>query len=106
MSVTLVYVTASSKAEAMEIGKKLVEAKLAACVNIIERMHSIYWWKGKMEESEEVVLIAKTTAEAVEGLMEAVRESHSYSVPCMLTIPVTGGSKEYLDWLHRNVKNC
>lgn len=95
----LVYITAKDAEEARQIGRDLVERRLAACCNILEPMSSIYWWQGAIQEDREAVLIAKTRAALVEDLIARVRAIHSYQVPCVLSLPVETGNKEYLTWL-------
>jgi len=99
MQTHLIYMTAGSLEEAEKIGKALVEERLAACVNIIERMHSFYWWEGKVQEDHEVVMIAKTTQPLVQALVEKVQSLHSYSVPCIVAVPISGGNPDFLCWI-------
>lgn len=102
----LLYVTTSSKKEARKIGLKLVEEDLAACVNILDGMNSIYKWKGKIEEDEECVLIVKTHYSRVRRVTRLIKEMHSYEVPCVISLTITEdeGNEEYLDWLENNSK--
>ena len=101
---TLIYITASSVDEAASIGRKLVEERLAACVNIIPSIRSIYHWEGSMEEDEESALIVKTSHELIPQRIERVREPHNYDNPCIISIPITGGCRDYLEWLEDEVK--
>jgi len=101
----LAYITAKDKSQALSIGRALVEERLAACVNIIDNMTSIYRWEGEINEDSEVVLIAKTSADKFEALTERVKELHTYTCPCVVSIPIVGGNKEYLDWLDENTKS-
>lgn len=103
MSVKMVYMTTGSPDEAREIGRSLVEARLAACVNIIEKMKSIFRWEGNIEEDEEVVLIAKTTETCLPKLIEHVQDKHSYECPCVVSLPVEDGYKPFLDWVSSEV---
>ena len=104
MSAHYVYITASDKAEALKIGRTLVEERLAACANVIDNMTSIYWWEGKIEESAEVVLIAKTKQELVESLISRVKELHSYSCPCIVSWPINAGNPDYLRWIEEETR--
>ena len=104
MQANWVYMTAASKDEATNIGRELVSARLAACVNIIEHMNSIYRWEGKMEEAAEVVLIAKTVESKVPQLIEKVKSMHSYSCPCIISLPIEAGNPEYLEWIKAEVQ--
>lgn len=98
-----VYITTSDRAEAERIGRSLVDQRLAACVNILEGMQSIYWWEGAIQTSEEAVLIAKTEDALFEKLMEAVKKMHSYSVPCIISFRIQKANPDYLQWLRDSV---
>ncbi|MBE0520872.1 MAG: divalent-cation tolerance protein CutA [Candidatus Methanoperedenaceae archaeon] len=99
---SLVYITAGNMEEAREIGKKLVEERLAACVNLFP-VSSIFRWKGNIDEAEEVAIIAKTTSVKVKDIETRVKELHSYDVPCVVSFNMEEGSKEYLDWIGESV---
>mgnify|MGYP003579775346 CR=1 FL=1 len=94
-----VYITASSVDEAAMIGRALVEERLAACVNILPGMRSIYRWQGAIESADEVVLIAKSRSALVTALVARVRQLHSYDVPCVVSLPILDGNPDYLQWL-------
>ena len=100
----LVLSTASSKDEARKLGRALVERLLAACVNIVPQVGSIYRWEGEVEEAEEWLLIIKTTRSAFERVRDAIKELHSYDVPECIAVPIESGSMEYLNWLGESVK--
>ena len=104
MKIVFVYITCKNKPEAKKIGKILLQGNLAACVNIFDNMESLYWWKGKIESAKETVLIAKTTRKLFPQLSKKVKSIHSYSVPCILQIPIADGNKEYLNWLMSNLE--
>jgi periplasmic divalent cation tolerance protein len=99
MEFRLIYMTAGSRDEAKAIGRALVEERLAACANVIDGMESIYWWQGKLTEEREAVLIAKTRADLVPALTGRVRALHSYTVPCVVALPLVDGNPAYLAWL-------
>jgi periplasmic divalent cation tolerance protein len=99
-----VHITASSPAEAEKIASKLVEEKLAACVNILPGAKSIYRWEGKIETAAEAVLIAKTRADLFEALNRRVKALHSYSCPCIVALPIIDGDQAYLGWLAAETK--
>ena len=99
----LVYITTKDEEEAKKIGRALVAEKLVACVNIIPGMKSIYRWEGKIDRGEETVVIAKTAEDAAEKVVSRVKEVHSYSCPCAVIVPITGGNPEYLQWIGENV---
>ena len=100
-----VYITCKNKEEAMSIGKSLVTIKLAGCVNILEQMTSIYEWEGNLEVTEEVVIIAKTNESLFNEIISHVKKIHSYTVPCILSIPIQNGNEEYLKWLEAGFKD-
>ena len=99
----IILTTASSNKEAEIIGSKLVENKLAACVNIIPNVKSIYRWKGKINKDSEYLLIIKTVKRVEKEVFENIRKLHSYDTPEMITIPITGGEKSYMNWLSISV---
>jgi periplasmic divalent cation tolerance protein len=99
METKVVYMTASDVSEAKNIGRILVEKRLAACVNILGAIQSLYWWEGKVHDSAEVAFIAKTTAGRVPELIEAVKAAHSYECPCIVSLPIGAGNTEFLQWI-------
>ncbi len=94
-----VYMTVGSFEEAKSIGQILVGQNLAACVNLLENMTSIYNWEDKIEESQEVIMIAKTRKTLMPKLVEKVNSLHSYDCPCILELPIQGGNQEFLSWI-------
>lgn len=99
----LVYMTAGTKAEARAIADALVEGNLAACVNIIDGMMSVYHWQGKLHHDEEVVLIAKTTERCLEALTDRVQALHSYECPCIVALPLEGGNPAFFEWISSQI---
>jgi periplasmic divalent cation tolerance protein len=95
----LVLTTASSAEESKMIARALVENRLAACVNIIPKIESVYRWEGKIEEAQEYLLLIKTTAEALPAVRDKILQLHSYGVPECITIAVDEGSEAYLKWI-------
>ncbi len=93
------YMTAPTDAEAARIGRDLVDRRLAACANLLPGMVSLYWWENKVERADEVVLIAKTRQDNVQALIDRVREIHPYQTPCVVSIPITNGNPDYLNWI-------
>jgi periplasmic divalent cation tolerance protein len=101
----VILVTCGTFREARRIARAAVEAKLAACVNLMPNaVESVYRWKGKVEVSREYLLVIKSTAKRLPGLERMVRSMHSYNVPEFLVLPVVAGSAEYLGWLVESVK--
>nr|WP_321514216.1 divalent-cation tolerance protein CutA [uncultured Pseudodesulfovibrio sp.] len=100
MAEAMIYMTCQTITEAENIGTVLVERRLAACVNIIDGIKSMYWWKDKVEHANEIVLIAKTRDSLVDELTDAVKAMHTYEVPCIVAIPITGGNPDFLRWIN------
>jgi periplasmic divalent cation tolerance protein len=99
----IIYVTAGSTSEASRLARALVEERLAACVNQIGPIQSVYRWESKLEESVEQLLIIKSRKELFPALEKRVRELHSYSVPEIVALPIIDGSPDYLRWLGEQV---
>jgi periplasmic divalent cation tolerance protein len=95
----VVLVTCGSEEEAVKIANALVEAHLAACVNLVSPIRSIYRWEGKIWDEKEWLLIIKTQKERFEELEKKVKSLHSYSVPEIVSLPILEGSSSYLNWL-------
>ena len=95
----IVLSTAGSEEEARKIARYVVEHQLAACVNIVPQVESIYRWQGKVESNHEWLLLIKTTAERFEKVRDAIRELHSYDLPECIAVAIEDGSPEYLRWL-------
>ena len=104
MKLNIIYITAKDKVEAKKIARVLVEERLAACANIIENVNSVYWWEGKIEEGKEAVIVAKTKGSLVPELINKVKSLHSYKCPCIVSLPLVDGNKDYLDWILAETK--
>lgn len=99
----LVLTTAGNQSEAQKIAQQLVERRLAACVNIVPRIQSVYRWQGKIETAEEFLLVVKTTKARSADVQASLRELHSYDVPECIEISIESGSAEYLKWVEESV---
>jgi periplasmic divalent cation tolerance protein len=99
----VVLSTAGSEAEARKIAQALVERRLAACVNIVGPVHSIYRWQGAVESAPEYLLIIKTTQAAFPRVLDAIRELHAYQVPECIMLSIEQGSEDYLRWVAESV---
>jgi periplasmic divalent cation tolerance protein len=99
----VVFITAAAKDEAVRLAEMLVEARLAGCVQILPGVESIYRWQGQVERQEEVLLIAKTLSSKFDDLEREVRTFHSYETPEIVAVPITSGSRPYLEWLKLSV---
>lgn len=103
MSVISVYAIFADRAEAERIGRSMVEQRLAACANILGEVHSIYRWKGEIEEAKEVAAIFKTSEKSADALITRITALHSYDVPCVATWPIDKILGPYADWVEQNV---
>jgi len=95
----VVLVTCPSVEEARRIARVLLEERLAACINIVPGLTSLFWWEGKLDEAQEALMIIKTRASLLPELTTRVRELHPYEVPEVVALPIVGGSEDYLSWV-------
>lgn len=99
----IVLITASNKKEAARIAQGLVKNKLAACVNIIGKIESLFWWQGKIDRAKEVLLVVKSQKKMLSRIIKLVRSLHSYDCPEIIALPIIGGHKNYLDWIDESI---
>lgn len=104
MKYKLVYITCKDQKEASKIGKALVKEKLAACINIIPNIKSIYLERRKIVQDQESLLLAKTVDKKIIRLIDKVKQMHSYKVPCILSFDATFGNKDFLKWIDNCLK--
>lgn len=104
MDAHLIYITVPTMKEAEYMGKALVSERLVASVNLIDGMHAIYWWKGKMESRDEVVLLVKTRAALVQEVIRKVKTMHSYECPCVVSLSISAGHPAFLNWIAETTK--
>lgn len=95
----LIYVTVPNADTGLQIGRTLVERRLAACANVLPQMSSVYWWNDAIQTDNEALLLLKTRQEAVEAAIEAVAQAHPYDVPAITVLPLTAVHPPYLRWL-------
>jgi periplasmic divalent cation tolerance protein len=100
----VIFVTCSSSQEAEKIGNFLVENRLAACVNVIPEVKSIFFWKGKISQEKEVLLIAKSRMDLFDSIQKEIKRLHSYEIPEIIALPVEAGSEEYLEWIRQETQ--
>ncbi len=103
MSYCIINCTVQNKKSAVEIAKQLVKKKLIACCNIIPSVTSVYMWKGKLQEDNEVLMIMKTETTLFEQIETEIKKLHSYDIPEIICIPVNNGSRKYLDWVDEQI---
>jgi periplasmic divalent cation tolerance protein len=95
----IVLITTSTRDEAAKIGTALVDGHLAACVNIVPEVRSLFFWEGKTQNEQETLLICKSRMPRMKQLIERVKSLHSYTVPEIIALPIVAGSRDYLDWV-------
>ncbi len=100
----IVLITAGSGEEAAAIAAALVDEHLAACVNIVPAVRSLFFWEGKTQDANETLLICKSREPLLDELISRVKSLHSYTVPEIIALPVVGGSRDYLDWVRESTK--
>ncbi len=100
----IVFVTASNKREAQKIAAGLIKQKLAACVNIIDKVDSLFFWEGKAQKAKESLLIIKSKKEKWGRLVKLIKSLHSYTVPEIIAIPIISGDKPYLRWIDATLR--
>ncbi len=105
MDFAIILTTASAVEEGQSIANTLVEKQLAACVNIIPNISSVYRWEGQIQSETEVLLLIKTTKDLEAKVYREVQNVHSYDTPELITLPITNGSDAYLDWMTNSVRN-
>jgi len=104
MGKVVVLVTASSQEEAQKIADLLLEKRKAACVNIVPKVDSKFWWEGKLDSAQESLLIIKTKASVLPEVIKLVKQAHSYTVPEVIALPIIGGNEDYLRWVDEEVR--
>lgn len=95
----VIFITTSGKKEARRVATGIIKNKLAACVNIVDKIESFFWWQGKIDNAKEVLLIVKSNKQKLNKIIRLVKSLHSYDVPEIIALPVTGGYKPYLRWI-------
>lgn len=99
----VILITCSSEEEANKIKDVLLEKCHVACVNIIPSVHSFFWWQGKIDSAQEVLLLAKTKNSMFKETVTLVKQIHKYEVPEIIALPITNGNKEYLKWISESL---
>ena len=104
MDKIVIFITAANKKEAQAIAIALVEKRLVACVNIVDKIDSFFWWKKKIDSAKEVLLIAKSKKSNFRKIIKLVRVKHSYEVPEIIALPIISGYKPYLEWIDDSLR--
>ena len=100
----VILITTGSDEEAHKIADMLLAQRKVACVNIMPRVDSLFWWQGKIDSAQESLLVIKTKASQLDEIIASVRELHSYEVPEIIALPVVGGNQDYFDWIDKEVR--
>lgn len=99
----IVFITTSQDEESQLIARVLLEQRKAACINIVPKITSMFWWEDNINQDKESLLIVKTRTELLDEVIRLVKEVHSYDVPEIIALPVIGGNHDYLEWIDREV---
>ena len=100
----VIFITTGTDEEAQEVAKALLNNRLAACVNIVPKINSLFWWRSKLDSAQESLLIVKSKASLVSEIVRLVKEVHSYETPEIIALPIIGGNPDYLDWIDKESK--
>ena len=103
-SYIVLFITASNGEEAHRIAEVLLNQRKVACVNIVPRVSSLFWWQDKLDLAEESLLVVKTKASLLPEIINLVKGVHSYEVPEIIALPIVGGNQDYLEWLDKEVQ--
>jgi periplasmic divalent cation tolerance protein len=100
----VIFITTGTDEEAHKVAEALLKNKDAACVNIVPRIRSLFWWQDKLDSAQESLLIVKSKASLLSEIVRLVKQVHSYDVPEVIALPIIGGNPDYLDWIGKEVK--
>jgi periplasmic divalent cation tolerance protein len=100
----VILITVAKKGEAKKIAAKLLKEKLAACVNIMDKVESFFWWQGKIDHAAESLMVIKSTKAKFAKIVKTVLSAHSYTVPEIIALPIIAGHKPYLDWINESLR--
>ncbi len=103
MKYIVVFVTAQGEEQAKKIAEQLISKRLIACVHILPKISSLFWWQGRIDSQEEVLLILKTREDLLDEVIKATKELHSYEVPEIIALPIIGGNEDYLKWINESI---
>lgn len=100
----VIFITCASLKEARRLATELVKNKLAACVNIVDRIESVFWWQGKVDKAKEILLIVKSRKAKLPLLIKKIKHVHSYEIPEIIALAIMGGYKPYLNWWDESLR--
>ena len=102
-SYIVLFITTANAGEAQQISRVLLGQRKAACVNIIPKVDSLFWWEDRLDSAQESLLIVKTKASLLSEIIKLVKKMHSYTVPEIIALPIVGGNQDYLEWIEKSV---
>jgi len=100
----VILITCANKREAKRIARGLVKKRLVACVNIVDRIKSIFWWQKRIDSASEVLLIAKSKKSLMQKVIRQVKYLHSYQVPEIIALPIVTGNRDYIGWINESIR--
>ncbi len=100
----VLFITTANIEEAQRIADLLLKERKAACINIVSRVSSSFWWQGRLNSAQESLLIVKSRASVLDQIVNLVKEHHSYNVPEIIALPIIGGNPDYLEWMGKEIK--
>ncbi len=100
----VIFITCAKRKEGVLLARALIKKKLAACVNIVDKIESLFRWQGKVDQAKEVLLVVKSKKVNLNRIIKLVKSLHSYQVPEIIALPVVAGNKEYLDWINDSLR--
>jgi len=100
----VLFITTATAEEAQRISRVLLEQRKVACVNIVPRVNSLFWWQDKLDSVDESLLIVKTKVSLLSEIVSLVKELHSYDIPEIVALPIIGGNQDYLEWIQKEVR--
>ncbi|HUS04642.1 MAG TPA: divalent-cation tolerance protein CutA [Dehalococcoidia bacterium] len=100
----VILITTSSEGEARKVADLLLNERKAACVNIVPKVESLFWWQGKIESAQENLLIVKTNTAKLKEITDLIKKVHTYEVPEIIALPIIGGNEDYIKWLDAILK--
>jgi periplasmic divalent cation tolerance protein len=100
----VIFITCANNKEARKIAQSLVQQRLVACVNIVDKINSIFWWQKKVDSASELLLIAKSKKSLIHKIIRQVKLLHSYKVPEIIALPIVAGNRDYINWINESVR--
>ena len=100
----VLFITTATAEEAQQISKALLNQRKVACINIMPKVSSHFWWQGKLDSAQESLMVVKTKASELNEIVRLVKELHSYEIPEIIALPIVGGNQDYLEWIDKEVQ--